>query len=247
MPRPKKNPAYDADKIIKKLMVAVAESYEATGELKITAKEFSMSALKIRKLLITAGAYSNEISDEINMLYSQGKTMEQIQKITGLKKSSINGYLPYTKMVYKPEELSLNAERLNVFRSRQKTVRALMTEKNEQSLWNAVVAFQKYPFHTTSGLPFAYTLKKGRNGDYNRELLVNRGSRNKVLAWSSVMLAFDKALKLRGAAVERTEMLGDIRGTAYIYPILYRFGIIEVPETVVDKMKVKKATDSVAG
>lgn len=69
MPRPRKNPVYDADKIIKELMAAVAESYEETGEMKITAEEFSMSALKVRKLLITAGAYSSEISDEINMLY----------------------------------------------------------------------------------------------------------------------------------------------------------------------------------
>lgn len=235
MPRPRKNPAYDADRIMKELMAAVAESYEETGELKITSEEFSMSALKVRKLLITAGAYSSEISDEVNMLYSQGKTMEQIQEITGLKKSSVNGYLPYTKMVYKPEELSLNAERLNVFRSRQRAVKTLMTEKDEQSLWNAVVVFQKYPFHTASGLPFAYTLKEERNGDYNRELLVNWRNRSKTLAWSSVRLAFHKALELQGTAVKCPEALGDIRGISYIYPILYRFGIIEVPEAVAGK------------
>lgn len=54
MARPKKKPAYDAEKIMKELMAAVAESYEETGELKLTAEEFDMSALKIRKLLITA-------------------------------------------------------------------------------------------------------------------------------------------------------------------------------------------------
>ena len=30
--------------------------------------------------------------------------------------------------------------------------------------------------------------------------------------------------------------LGDIRGISYIYPILYGFGIIEVPESVAFKM-----------
>lgn len=111
MPRPKKKPAYDAEKIMKELLVAVVESYEETGELKLTAEEFDMSALKIRKLLITAGAYSNDISDEVNRLYGMGKTVAEIQRITGLGKSSVNGYLPYMKAVYKPEELSLNGSK----------------------------------------------------------------------------------------------------------------------------------------
>lgn len=54
MPRPKKFPDYNADKIQKELIKAVVESYEETGELKITANEFSLSPLKIRKMLITA-------------------------------------------------------------------------------------------------------------------------------------------------------------------------------------------------
>ena len=51
---------YDPDKIMKNLLDAVSESYEETRELKQTAAEFDMSPLKIRKLLITSGAYSNE-------------------------------------------------------------------------------------------------------------------------------------------------------------------------------------------
>ena len=47
---------------MKNLLDAVSESYEETGELKQTAAEFDMSPLKIRKLLITSGAYSNDIS-----------------------------------------------------------------------------------------------------------------------------------------------------------------------------------------
>lgn len=100
MPRPKKFPDYNADKIQKELIKAVVESYEETGELKITANEFSLSPLKIRKMLITAGVYWNEVSDEVNELYRQGKTVQQIMEITGLKKSSVNGYLPYSKIIY---------------------------------------------------------------------------------------------------------------------------------------------------
>lgn len=238
MVRPKKKPAYDAEKIMKELMAAVVERYDETGKLKLTAEEFGMSALKIRKLLITAEAYSNEISDEVNDLYDAGKTVAEIQRLMGLEKSSINGYLPYTKAVYKPEELSLNAERINMFRSRQQAVRRLATDMSEEKLWDAVVAFQNYPFHTATGVPFVYELKKGRNGKYNKELIVSRRAESKSVVWSSIVLAFRKAIALQSEIVERPNALGDIRDISYIYPMLYRFGIIEVPEKIAAKMQL---------
>lgn len=240
MARPKKKPAYDAEKIMKELTAAVVESYEETGELKLTAEEFGMSALKIRKLLITARAYSNDISDEINRLYAMGNTIAEIQRITGLGRSSVNGYLPYTKAVYKPEELSLNAERIKVFRDRQQAMAELSDDMSEDKLWEAVVAFQNYPFHTATGLPFVYELKKGRNGKYNKELIVSRRMESKTVVWSSVMMAFQKALELQGEIIDRPKALGDIRGVSYIYPMLYRFGVIEVPEKIARKMELMR-------
>ncbi len=62
MARPKKRSHYDLDKIMKNLLDAVSESYEETVDLEQMVAEFDMSPLKIRKLLITSGAYSNEIS-----------------------------------------------------------------------------------------------------------------------------------------------------------------------------------------
>ena len=240
MARPKKRPHYDPDKIMKNLLDAVSESYEETWELKQTAAEFDMSPLKIRKLLITSGAYSNEISKEVNDLRAAGKSIAEIQELTGLKKSSVNGYLPYTKSIYKAEELSMNAERINIYRSRQQAVRNLMERMNEHALWDAIVAFQKYPFHTVTGLPFTYELKKGRNGDYNRELIIDRRSESKTIVWSSVMRAFEKAVELQGEPIPRPKALGDIRGVSYIYPMLYRFGVIEVAEEDAGKMGVRK-------
>ena len=239
MGRQRKQPTYDSEKTMKRLMDAVTESYEETGELKITAEEFSMSALKVRKLLITAGKYHNEISDEIGRLYAQGKSVQEIQEITGLRKSSVNGYLPYIKAVYKPDELSMNAQRITTFRDRQKAVKALLEIHSEEFLWDAVVAFQEYPFHTASGLPFSYMLKVGRNGTLNKELLVSRRQESKTLAWSSVRLAFEKALEKQGEFIERPKALGDIRGISYIYPMLYRFGIIDVPVKTAEKMQLK--------
>lgn len=240
MARPKKKPLYDAEKIMKELLKAVKESYDETGELKQTAEEFDMSPLKIRKLLITAGAYSNDFSDEVIYLHKKGKNVAEIQQITGLGKSSVNGYLPYTKAIYKPDELSLNAERIKVFRDRQQAVKALSEDMSEVNLWEAVIAFQNYPFHTATGLPFTYELKKGRNKGYNKELIISRRTESKTVVWSSVLLAFQKAMDLQGEVIERPKALGDIRGISYICPMLYRFGIIEVPENVAKKMALKR-------
>ena len=241
MARPKKRSHYDLDKIMKNLLDAVSESYEETEELKQTAAEFDMSPLKIRKLLITSGAYSNEISKEVNDLRAAGKSIAEIQELTGLKKSSVNGYLPYMKSIYKSEELSMNAERINIYRSRQQAVRNLMERMNENALWDAVVVFQKYPFHTITGLPFTYELKKGWSGDYNRELIIDRRSESKTIVWSSLMRAFEKAVELQGEIVLRPKALGDIRGVSYIYPMLYRFGVIEVREEDAGKMGIKRS------
>lgn len=49
MPRPKIQLDYNAEKVMKELVNAVAESYKETGEFKITANEFNTSPLKIRK------------------------------------------------------------------------------------------------------------------------------------------------------------------------------------------------------
>jgi len=240
MSRPKIQPDYNAEKVVKELINAVVESYEETGELKITANEFNMSPLKIRKMLITAGVYHSEVSDEINELYSQGKSVSQIMEITGLKKSSINGYLPYSKVIYKPEKISLNAARIKVYRERKEIVDMLQKEMNDSILWRGIVLFQKYPFHTFTGLPFSYTLKIGKGGEYTKELLVNRRNKSKSLTWSSVELALEEALKQRGKIIKKPKDIGDIRGISYLYPIFYRIGLIDIPEQVATKIELTK-------
>ena len=58
---------------------------------------------------------------------------------------------------------------------------------------------------------------------------------NKSLAWSSVLLAFRK---ITGKPLfDRPKALGDIRGVTYIYAMFYRFGLIDVPDRVKEKME----------
>lgn len=81
-----------------------------------------------------------------------------------------------------------------------------------------------------TGLKYSYTLKKGRNGDYTKELFIDRRESSKSLVWSSIVLTFEKAEA--GVIYEKPKAIGDIWGISYIYPMLWRFGIMAVSEKV---------------
>ena len=114
--------------------------------------------------------------------------------------------------------------------------RKLRAEPTEDHLWEVVLIYQKVKFKTYSGLPFSYEVRKGRNGQYTKELWIDRREKSKSLAWSSVRLAFYNIREM-GAVVDRPKSLGDIRGVTYIYGMFYRFGLIDVPDDVKEKMK----------
>ena len=104
-------------------------------------------------------------------------------------------------------------------------------------LWDCIVAFQNYLFHTVSGLPFSYTLKKGRNGEYTKKLFIDRREKSKSLVWSSIKIAFNKALEKSGTVFTQPKELADVRGVSYTFSLLWRFGMISVPENLGRKLK----------
>lgn len=118
---------------------------------------------------------------------------------------------------------------------RRERINILKEAPSEENLWQAVMAFQNYPFKTVTGLPFQYTLKTGKNGEWTKELWIDRREKSKSLSWSSVVLAFKNSRKTT-EIVKRPKALGDIRGISYIYPILWRLGLIRVPEKFEEKM-----------
>ena len=109
-------------------------------------------------------------------------------------------------------------ERCRTYKIRQEQVRLLKEIPSEENLWQAVIAFQDYLFKTETGLPFRYKLKVGKNGEYNRELMIDRREKSKSLAWSSVVLAFENSKRI-SEEVKNPKALGDIRGVLYIYTI----------------------------
>ena len=112
----------------------------------------------------------------------------------------------------------------------------LQSHPLEETLWDCIIKYQGWEFRTYSGLPFTYHLKRGRDGEYTRELWINRRENSKSLSWSSIMIAFRKT---EGKPVfSGPKSLGNIRGISYIYGIFYQFGLISVPAHVEKKMNL---------
>ena len=128
----------------------------------------------------------------------------------------------------------------NLQKERDQALQRLHDERTEEALWECVIAFQNFEFHTYSGLPYSYHMKYGRSGTYTKELWIDRREKSKSLVWSSVRAAYQKVLELQKESerpvVERPKALGDIRGITYIYGIFYEFALLEMPEKAKEKL-----------
>ena len=241
--RKKRKPEYDAGKKLKEKLDAAVVLYNSEMSLQTIADTLSLNPIKVRKLLITAGVYESDTAKLVRQTFhSFRETQDYSTAVTytmaalQLSRSSVTSYLPYAKGVYFPEDAE--AENISAGAERQRHYRAVVAlRKNpcEENLWKCVVAFRGYKFKTMSSLPFTYTLKKGRGDEFTKELWIDRREDSKSLAWSSVMLSYHNIGKI-GEVVDRPKALGDIRGVSYIYGMFYRFGLIDVPKKVKEKM-----------
>ena len=237
-------PEYDAGKNLKDQMDAAVALYEEDCSLQSIADVLNLNPIKVRKLLITAGVYESEVAEKVQDTFERYRKTQDYKTsilstatVLGLSKASVTSYLPYEKGVYFPntadkEKISVGAERQRRYRA----VRKLRTEPTEKHLWEVVLLYAGVRFKTYSGLPFTYEIREGRNGQYTKELWIDRRENSKSLVWSSVLLALNN-IKEVGAVVDRPKALGDIRGVTYIYGMFYRFGLIDMPDKVNGKMK----------
>ena len=238
--RKKLKPEYDAGKNLKEQMESAVALYEEECSLRSIADALTMNPIKVRKLLITAGVYESDVAEKVQDTFEEYRETQNYKEAIlstantlQLSKASVTSYLPYQKGVYFP---STEKEKISVGAERQRRYRAMKRWRNdptEENFWGVVVAYTGVKFKTYSGLPFSYEIKKGRNGEYTKELWIDRREKSKSLAWSSIVLALGN---IKGEVVERPKALGDIRGVTYIYGMFYRFGLIDVPDKVKEKM-----------
>ena len=241
--RKKQKPEYDAGENLKEQMESAVTLYEEDCSLRAIADVLTLNPIKVRKLLITAGVYKSEAAEKVQDTFEEYRETQNYKEairstanILNLSKASVTSYLPYQKGVYFPstaekEKISVGAERQRRYRA----IRKLRSEPTEEHLWETVLLYSGVRFTTYSGLSFTYEIRKGRNGQYTKELWIDRRENSKSLAWSSVLLAL-RNMKKVGEVVDRPKALGDIRGVTYIYGMFYRFGLIDVPDKVKEKM-----------
>ena len=242
--RKKLKPEYDAGKNLKEQMDAAVALYNSEMSLQAIADALNLNPIKVRKLLITAGVYESEVAEKVKNTFEEYRETQDYKtsilstaNTLKLSKASVTSYLPYKKGVYFPNRAE--KEKISVGAERQRRYRAMKrwkTDPTEENFWGVVVAYADVKFKTYSGLPFSYEIKKGRNGEYTKELWIDRRENSKSLAWSSVLLALGNIKKVE-EVVERPKALGDIRGVTYIYGMFYRFGLIDVPDEAKEKMK----------
>ena len=104
-------------------------------------------------------------------------------------------------------------------RIRKEQVRLLKEIPSVENLWQAVIAFQDYPFKTATGLPFRYKLKVGKNGEYKQEAIM----------YSSFYLTY---------VLERLRQLGPFPKSEELDSLLP--WAEELPEEIETKTKPKK-------
>ena len=237
-------PEYDAGKNLKEQLDAAVALYDSEMSLQAIGDELGLNPIKVRKLLITAGVYESEVAEKVKNTFEEYREIQDYKtsilstaNTLKLSKASVTSYLPYKKGVYfqstEKERISVGAER----QRRYRTMKRWRTDPTEENFWGVVLAYAGVKFKTYSGLPFTYEVRKGRNGEYTKELWIDRREKSKSLAWSSVLLALKN---IKGEVVDRPKALGDIRGVTYIYGMFYRFGLIDVPDEVKEKMGYPK-------
>ena len=239
--RKKLKPEYDAGKNLKEQMDAAVALYDSEMSLQAISDELGLNPIKVRKQLITAGVYESEVAEKVKNTFEEYRETKDYKtailstaNVLQLSKASVTSYLPYKKGVYFPN--TAEKEKISVGAERQRRYRAMKrwrTNPTEENFWGVVLAYAGVGFKTYSGLPFTYEVRKGRNGEYTKELWIDRREKSKSLAWSSIILALKN---IKGEVVDRPKALGDIRGVTYIYGMFYRFGLIDVPDEVKEKM-----------
>ena len=239
--RKKLKPEYNAGKNLKEQMESAVTLYNSEMSLQAIGEELGLNPIKVRKLLITADVYESEVAEKVQATFQEYRETQDYKtsilstaNTLKLSKASVTSYLPYQKGVYFP---STEKDKISVGAERQRRYRAMKrwrADPTEENFWGVVLAYAGVKFKTYSGLLFSYEIKKGRNVEYTKELWIDRREKSKSLAWSSVLLALGN---IKGEVVERPKALGDIRGVTYIYGMFYRFGLINVPDEVKEKMK----------
>lgn len=98
----------------------ILKTYEACGSIRSTAKELGITHSKVKKALITLGAYESDLTKEIANLWSIGMRYEEIAQALHISKSWVYANTPYEKGMYNSDAPTKNALNIRRYKERKK-------------------------------------------------------------------------------------------------------------------------------
>ena len=254
--RKKLKPDQDLNTIQSDLLEEIQATYEDCGSLKKTAKELELSITKVRKALITAQAYSNDTSEEVERLLEENKTVTEIAERLGVSESCIYSYIPYKVRAYGLTDdrgqvaTTVDADRVKRYRNRRAAVQLLReciergqdwkendgTDGTDGVLWKCITLYAGQKFKTAGrgrshrgSVGFTYELKvSSRSGLPTDELVISSRENGKTITRSSVELALERMLEIqqREGYVKGPKAAGQIFGASYLYAVFLKWGVI---------------------
>lgn len=247
MGRPRKKPDFNKAKILDEILNGVVCAYEGLdnelrrygkasyGALSDLSAELHLKPSKIRKLLITAGLrddreyFANDNSRLVLKKYLEGKTISEIIVETQLKRSSVMGYLPYSKGVYRAAELSTDAERIRLYRDRQSRCRAFAAEiltmsgvEEKDYLWDTICMLEGCVFYTNhnKSVRYVYVIEGG-------DLVVKH--KDIRIARDTVTACFCELQPAKATPEDMSRLSEEYKhdNEVYLYPIFRRLGLFD--------------------
>lgn len=101
------------------LMTSVLRLHEQGLSIKTIARQLKVSEQKVRKILITAGAWSSPTSRKVAELQAAGKSLDEIAAALGITRNAVLSYTPYDRGMQNAEYPSLNALRIRASRAKK--------------------------------------------------------------------------------------------------------------------------------
>ena len=213
------------------------------------AKQFGTSTVRIRKILITKGLYSTNVTREVARLSAEGYSTDQICAVMNIKQNAVIAAMPYGKGIYCIDPRTPDGERTFKKRQRRSAAEKLRKFSEELSLdcpediqtckellWNCILLYQRCRiaiYHNEEGKThFTYHQKILMHSyELADELVVGRSNDHITIKKEDIELGLINALREQKTnGFVRGPKTLDCPSANYIYSMFINFGIITTPE-----------------
>lgn len=134
------------------LFRTVTAIYRENESIRDTAIRTELSRSKVRKILITMGVITSEITERAMPMLMAGMTMREVAAELGISTGTLSTYLPYDKRVQGREERSNEAIRSENYRARQARAAAGQVVERKDEKMADMIARKEQSKEETSAL-----------------------------------------------------------------------------------------------